>query len=195
MVNYNIESKGGEKTNISVQIKKLRKNLNLNQTEFGKRIGAKQTTIAGYENEIRTPSDVIIKSICREFNVREEWLRNGIEPIHNEIPISIDEYARQKNMTELEKSIIMEYLDLDELTRKKVMEMLKKVFKEYLHKENNQTENEKTINMLEQEHKQKPTIIRVPARGRYYEIEETEESKAALKRDLEKKHTYNPDDF
>ena len=121
--------------NIGERIKELRKNLNINQTEFGKRIGAKQTTIAGYENKIRTPSEAIIKSICREFNVKEEWLRDGIAPMSNESPISIDEYARQKNMTELEKSIIIEYLDLDDLTRKKVIEMLKKVFKEYLNKE------------------------------------------------------------
>lgn len=181
--------------NIGERIKELRKNLNINQTEFGKRIGAKQTTIAGYENKIRTPSEAIIKSICREFNVKEEWLRDGIAPMSNESPISIDEYARQKNMTELEKSIIIEYLDLDDLTRKKVMEMLKKVFKEYLNKEETQTKKEKTINVLEQEPQQKPTIIRVPARGGYYEIEETEESKAALKRDLEKEDEYDPDAF
>ena len=181
--------------NIGERIKELRKNLNINQTEFGKRIGAKQTTIAGYENKIRTPSEAIIKSICREFNVKEEWLRDGIAPMSNESPISIDEYARQKNMTELEKSIIIEYLDLDDLTRKKVMEMLKKVFKEYLNKEETQTKKEKTINVLEQEPQQKPTIIRVSARGGYYEIEETEESKAALKRDLEKEDEYDPDAF
>lgn len=187
--------------NIGEQIKKLRKSLHLNQTEFGKRIGAKQTTIAGYENEIRTPNDAIIKSICREFNVREEWLRDGIDPMRNEIPISIDEYARQKNMTELEKSIIMEYLDLDDTTRKKVMEMLKKVFKEYLHKEEEQTENEKTFKIIKnetqikQEINHKPVILKVPARGGYYEIEETEESKAALKKDLEEDYEYDPNDF
>ncbi len=183
--------------NIGERIKELRKNLNLNQTEFGKRIGAKQTTIAGYENKIRTPSEAIIKSICREFNVREEWLRDGIAPMTNESPISIDEYARQKNMTELEKSILMEYLDLDDLTRKKIMEMLKKVFREYLHKENNQIENDiiKQETQIKQESKCKPTIIKVPARGGYYEIEETEESKAALKKDLEEDDDYDPNDF
>ncbi len=181
--------------NLGERIKFLRKELNLNQTEFGKKINIKQGSIASYESGTRKPLDTVILSICREFNVREEWLRNGIKPMRNEFPISIDEYARQKNMTELEKSIIMEYLDLDELTRKKVMEMLKKVFKEYLHKEDDQTENEKNLDIVEPEIQQKPAIIRVPARGGYYEIEETEESKAALKKDLEKEDEYDPDAF
>lgn len=49
----------------------------MSQTDFGERIGAKQTTIAGYETGIRSPSDVVIMSICREFKVNETWLRTG----------------------------------------------------------------------------------------------------------------------
>lgn len=59
------------------RIKKLRLKLNLSQTEFGSRIGVKQTTVAGYENGSRVPIDAIINSICREFNVSEDWLRTG----------------------------------------------------------------------------------------------------------------------
>lgn len=58
------------------RIKELRKHLGLNQTEFGAKIGVKQTTIAGYENG-RAPLDTVISSICREFNVNENWLRTG----------------------------------------------------------------------------------------------------------------------
>lgn len=59
------------------RIKKLRKELELNQTDFGEKIGVKQTTVAGYENGARQPIDAVINSICREFNVNEEWLRSG----------------------------------------------------------------------------------------------------------------------
>lgn len=59
------------------RIKEIRKRLKLNQTEFGNRIGVKQTTIAGYESGTRTPIDAVINSICREFNVSERWLRTG----------------------------------------------------------------------------------------------------------------------
>lgn len=59
------------------RIRELRKVLGLNQTEFGEKIGVKQTSIAGYERGARFPLDTVITSICREFNVNEEWLRNG----------------------------------------------------------------------------------------------------------------------
>lgn len=59
------------------RIRQLRKALNLNQTEFGERLGVKQGAIAGYETGARNPMDAVIISICREFNVNEEWLRTG----------------------------------------------------------------------------------------------------------------------
>lgn len=59
------------------RIRELRKVLSLNQTEFGDKIGVKQTTIAGYERGARVPLDSVILSICKEFNVSEEWLRTG----------------------------------------------------------------------------------------------------------------------
>lgn len=59
------------------RIKELRKNKKLTQAEFGKRIGVKGNTITTYENGSRVPSEAVIKSICRVFNVNEEWLRTG----------------------------------------------------------------------------------------------------------------------
>lgn len=59
------------------RIRLLRNKLGLNQTDFGKRIGIKQGSVAGYESGARTPLDAVITSICREFDVNEEWLRTG----------------------------------------------------------------------------------------------------------------------
>ena len=59
------------------RIKEVRKALGLSQTEFGERVGVKQTTIAGYETGAKNPMDAVITSICREFDVNESWLRNG----------------------------------------------------------------------------------------------------------------------
>lgn len=75
------------------RIKELRKFLGLNQTEFGDRIGIKQTTVAGYESGSRTPIDSVVLSMCREFNVNEEWLRTGEGEMFN--PVSQeDEFMR-----------------------------------------------------------------------------------------------------
>lgn len=60
------------------RLKKLRKALDLTQQEFADRIGIKRNSFANYETGRNTPIDAIIVSICREFNVNEDWLRDGI---------------------------------------------------------------------------------------------------------------------
>ena len=62
-------------------IRELRKALKLNQSDFASRIGSVQNTITGYETGRREPSNQVITLICREFNVNEEWLRTGKEPM------------------------------------------------------------------------------------------------------------------
>lgn len=71
------------------RLKKLRRELELTQQEFADKIGMKQNTIATYEMGRATPSDPAIRSICREFNVNEHWLRDGTGEMF--IPVSRDE--------------------------------------------------------------------------------------------------------
>lgn len=59
------------------QLKTLRKHLDMTQQAFANRIGLKQNTIAQYEMGRTVPSDAIVFSICREFDVNEDWLRTG----------------------------------------------------------------------------------------------------------------------
>lgn len=49
----------------------------MTQVEFGEKIGVKGNTITNYENGLRNPTDAILLSICREFNINIEWLRTG----------------------------------------------------------------------------------------------------------------------
>lgn len=60
------------------RLKKLRKALDLTQQEFADKIGIKRNSFANYETGRNTPIDAIIVSICREFNVNEDWLRDGV---------------------------------------------------------------------------------------------------------------------
>lgn len=59
------------------RIKAVRKVNKMTQIEFGQKIGIKGNTVTNYETGLRNPSDAIIKSICREFNTNEHWLRTG----------------------------------------------------------------------------------------------------------------------
>ena len=83
------------------RLRELRKALNLNQTEFGNRIGVKQSTITGYETGNRIPLDSVIISICREFNVNENWLRSGdgemFLPVEDEVGEIVSKLVDESN--------------------------------------------------------------------------------------------------
>ena len=60
------------------RLRKIRKERHLSQEEFGKKIGIESRAhISALENGNRTITDRIIKDVCREFSVNEEWLRTG----------------------------------------------------------------------------------------------------------------------
>lgn len=59
------------------RIRQLRKTLGLTLEDFGDRVGVGKTAISNIENCKRNLTDQMFKSICREWNVNEEWLRTG----------------------------------------------------------------------------------------------------------------------
>lgn len=59
------------------RIKQLRKFLDLTQQKFADKLGVKRNTVGQWECGINAITDRVIFSICREFDVSEEWLRTG----------------------------------------------------------------------------------------------------------------------
>ena len=68
------------------RLKELRKILGLTQQEMADKFGVKRNTIATYESGKVDPSSRTIADICEKFDVREEWLRTGEEPMLVELP-------------------------------------------------------------------------------------------------------------
>ncbi len=68
------------------RLKKLRKTLDLTQQKFADKLGVKRNTVAQWEIGINSLTDQVITSICREFNVNEDWLRNGEGEMFIEVP-------------------------------------------------------------------------------------------------------------
>lgn len=62
---------------VGSRIKEVRDFYGLTQQKFAERTKTKQSTVATYESGRNVPSDAVISLICREFNVREAWLRDG----------------------------------------------------------------------------------------------------------------------
>lgn len=69
---------------IGDRIKEARKSKGMTQQDFADAIGLKRNTVATYEIGKAMPSDRTISDICREFNVNELWLREGIGDMFQE---------------------------------------------------------------------------------------------------------------
>ena len=130
---YNINHK--EVNNVNERIKQLRKRLKLTQTEFGEQIGVKGNTITGYEKGIRNPTDAIILSICREFNVDEEWLRTGegemfvIQSNEEEIAAFLGDVLSEEGET-YKKQLILALANLSDEGWKGIKEFLDAIIAE-----------------------------------------------------------------
>ena len=65
------------------RIKELRTALGLSAEKFGAKIGVTRSAISKMELGVCNISEQSVISICREFNVSEEWLRNGTGEMFN----------------------------------------------------------------------------------------------------------------
>lgn len=68
------------------RIRFIRSQSGYNQTEFGDKIGAAQNTVSAWEKDKVVPADTAMVSICRTFNISEEWLRTGEGPMEVQRP-------------------------------------------------------------------------------------------------------------
>lgn len=59
------------------RVREIRKALGLTLDKFGDKIGLKKSGLSLIENGRNDLTEVNMKSICREFNVSESWLRDG----------------------------------------------------------------------------------------------------------------------
>lgn len=59
------------------RIRKIRKDVNMNQTDFGAEIGATLAAYSKYETGKVIPDKTTRLLICEKFNVSETWLETG----------------------------------------------------------------------------------------------------------------------
>lgn len=103
------------------RIKELRKALGLTLEKFGARLGVTKTAISQIENGKNNLTDQMFLSICREFNVNEDWLRNGtgemfvIIPEEEEVIYYTQALLETQNdpVSDLIKDLIVIYMKLE----------------------------------------------------------------------------------
>lgn len=75
------------------RVKIIRKEKELTLEKFGERLGVGKSAISNIESGARNLTDQMIISICREFNVRKEWLVDGTGEMF--VPLSRDEQIEE----------------------------------------------------------------------------------------------------
>lgn len=112
---------------IGERIGELIKALDIKKVSFAKRLKIDQSYVTQLTRGKRNPSERTISGICREFNVREEWLRNGSGEMF--LDFTEDEYSKAAaslSNDSFVRSLIVEYWKLDESSRK--------LFREFVHR-------------------------------------------------------------
>ncbi|HCM22820.1 MAG TPA: XRE family transcriptional regulator [Ruminococcaceae bacterium] len=111
------------------RIKILRKNkLHLTQEEFSSKINMSRSNLGSIEVGRISVTDRVIADICSAFNVNEEWLKNGTGEIFKKPEyFSLDEYARQKDMSPLELEVIKNFMDFSPNERSQILDFLRKI--------------------------------------------------------------------
>lgn len=107
------------------RIKKLRRYFDLTQREFAEKIGTHRNNIAGYETGKRLPSESVISSICRTFNVSDTWLRTGdggmFDPEAND---ALGAFIRERNLTTTDRILIEKFVSLSVKSRWEVVKFV-----------------------------------------------------------------------
>lgn len=126
-----IKNKKGEQTlELCDRIRELRKkHLHMTQTDFGKQLGVNRDVIGNMElNRLVRPEQKLslLKLICKEFSVNEEWLINGNGPMFAKPDtFNLHDFAKEHGITKLEMEIVKTYLELDPDIRKMLIEHFK----------------------------------------------------------------------
>lgn len=101
------------------RVRALRKELGLTLQAFGDRLGVTRATVSRIENGVNNLSDQMVVSICREYGVSEEWLRDGVGEMF--VPVTRNEkIARfagelmKEETPEFRRQIIEIFADLND---------------------------------------------------------------------------------
>lgn len=106
------------------RIKQARHALGLTQQKFAERIGLKQNSIALIESGKRNISDQAILSICREYKINEEWLRNGIGEMFTPDDDELDNLVKKYNLSDTDQILIRKFVNMSSSERKAILHFL-----------------------------------------------------------------------
>ena len=85
-------------TQIKDRVRKVRMDQHMTQTEFAQRLGVIMNHVSFIENGRRAPSPAVIREICRQFGVRETWMRTGTGEPYRDLTPAMDAAERVRHL-------------------------------------------------------------------------------------------------
>lgn len=114
------------------RILKIRKDNKLTQDAFAERLNLSKNFVWMLEKGDRAPSDRTILDICREFNINEEWLRSGKEPM-KKILNPDDRYSHNlAKLTNIDDETIMNWVNTIAETNPAMLKEIEQFMKKLL---------------------------------------------------------------
>lgn len=109
------------------RIKQLRSMMNLSQEEFGKLLGISKSGVSDIEAGRRKVTEQHI-IMLKMHNVSENWIRTGAgNPIVKTPSSIIEQLRREFDLTDLDCSLISEYLNLNSHDRAVIRDFIHRV--------------------------------------------------------------------
>lgn len=116
---------------VGERVKSVRTALGLSMDKFASRIGITKSGINTIEHNRANPSEIVLKTICREFDIDYFWLTEGIGDMFLDIPDNtIDELIEEYQINPNQKPLIKAYLKSSEETKERLLDFIYGIIKE-----------------------------------------------------------------
>lgn len=116
------------------RVKELRKKLGLTLEKFGEKLGVTKQTISRIENGVNSLTEQMLKSICREFNVNEEWLRNGTGEMFSPAPSdALYKLKQDYNLSESDYVMVEKFVSLRPEARQIIFDYMQDIVAAFAH--------------------------------------------------------------
>lgn len=103
------------------RIKKLRKELSVTQTEFGKKLGVSVDVIKNLEYNRTSPSEIFLNHICEVYHVNRDWLDGNSDDMFiqpSDDAALVEQLLDQANASPAVRSLLHSWLQLPPDKRK-----------------------------------------------------------------------------
>ena len=92
------------------RVRQIRKQKSMTLEQFGEKVGVTKQTISRIENGINSLTEQMILSICREFGVNENWLRNDEGKMFVEVPAAMQAIIEYWKLDDVSKEALKNYI-------------------------------------------------------------------------------------